>query len=147
MASVAHIQARIAAISTSIARQREIIRNLETQKSAAQGELNAVLDPMSRLPLEISSNIFMHCVPVSPSHPDPHAVPMIFLSISHSWRNIAFATPMLWTSIRVDNTIGKYDLRLADRWISRARTSPLSLSIHGTGGCVNNARPGLRLIG
>ncbi|KAJ7506845.1 hypothetical protein B0H11DRAFT_1659939, partial [Mycena galericulata] len=88
---------RIDKLSSDIARQREILRNLENQKSAAPGELNTILDPMSRLPLEISSDIMLRCLPTTTmADPHPHDAPMVFLNICRSWRNIALATPALW---------------------------------------------------
>ncbi|KAJ7482833.1 hypothetical protein B0H11DRAFT_1658344, partial [Mycena galericulata] len=88
---------RIDKLSSEIARQRDILRDLENQKSAAQGELNTILDPMSRLPLEISSDIMLRCLPTSTTaKASPRAAPMIFLNICRAWSNIALATPSLW---------------------------------------------------
>ncbi|KAJ7456789.1 hypothetical protein B0H11DRAFT_1739136, partial [Mycena galericulata] len=92
---VSEIHKRIDKLSSEIARQREILSDLENQKSAAQGELNTILDPMSRLPLEISSDIMLRCLPTT-TRADPLAAPMVFLNICRSWRNIALATPALW---------------------------------------------------
>ncbi|KAJ7728597.1 hypothetical protein DFH07DRAFT_707877, partial [Mycena maculata] len=78
-----------------IANQKEILRDLEKQKCAIQSELNAILDPVSRLPLEISSDIFTRCLPAKP-RAYPRLAPMLFLSICHSWTNIARSTPSLW---------------------------------------------------
>lgn len=86
--AVADLHTRIDEVSFSIACQREILRELVNKKSAFQGELNAILDPISQLPLEISSDIFMHCLPITPL-PDsdclcitPDVAPMIFLNMS-----------------------------------------------------------------
>ncbi|KAJ7482811.1 hypothetical protein B0H11DRAFT_1678849, partial [Mycena galericulata] len=89
---------RIDKLSSEIARQRDILRDLENQKSAAhRGELNTILDPMSRLPLEISSDIMLRCLPTTTmADPHPHDAPMVFLNICRTWSNIALATPSLW---------------------------------------------------
>ncbi|KAJ7506889.1 hypothetical protein B0H11DRAFT_1679548, partial [Mycena galericulata] len=86
---------RIEQLSSEITRQREILRDLESAKSAAQGELNAIFDPVSRLPVEISSDIMLRCLPVTPK-PDPLAPPMLFTNICRAWSNIALSTPSLW---------------------------------------------------
>ncbi|KAJ7745203.1 hypothetical protein DFH07DRAFT_702208, partial [Mycena maculata] len=88
---------RIEELSLAIARQREVLKDLENQKSVVQGDLNAILDPMARLPAEISSDIMLCCLPTGTiPYPDPQAAPMIFLNICRSWSNIALSTPALW---------------------------------------------------
>ncbi|KAJ7740247.1 hypothetical protein DFH07DRAFT_751730, partial [Mycena maculata] len=90
-----NLRARVNEISSAIARQTEILRDLETQRSVARGELNAILDPMARLPLEISSEILTKCLPILPKC-HPRETPALFLSVCHAWKNIALATPSLW---------------------------------------------------
>ncbi|KAJ7482835.1 hypothetical protein B0H11DRAFT_1627770, partial [Mycena galericulata] len=72
-------------ISSANTRQREVLR-----------DLNLIFDPMARLPVEISSDIFMRCLHTGPAPPDPREVPMILLRICHSWRNLALSIPSLW---------------------------------------------------
>ncbi|KAJ7506862.1 hypothetical protein B0H11DRAFT_245434 [Mycena galericulata] len=128
---VSEIHERINKLSSEIARQRDILRDLENQKSAAQGELNTILDPMSRLPLEISSDIMLRCFPTTPKV-DPHAAPMIFLDICRSWSNIALATPALWAAMPHVETAMSDDFgRLMGIWVARAGTHPLTLSLRG----------------
>ncbi|KAJ7745197.1 hypothetical protein DFH07DRAFT_833809 [Mycena maculata] len=88
------VRTRIEEISSAIARQKEILRSLEIQKSAAHGELkfNAIRDPMSRLPLEISSEIFAQCLPARPKI-HPLQAPTIFLGVCRLWRDIALYAP------------------------------------------------------
>ncbi|KAJ7657481.1 hypothetical protein B0H17DRAFT_870855, partial [Mycena rosella] len=62
----------------------------------------AVRDPVSRLPLEISSEIFIQCLP-STSNPQPGArdIPMLLLNICNAWTDIALSTPALWEAIHI----------------------------------------------
>ncbi|KAJ7876575.1 hypothetical protein B0H13DRAFT_2548593 [Mycena leptocephala] len=60
--SVTELQAHIAQLSADI-------EQLENRKSAAQRQLNAIRDPVSQLPLEISSEIFRQCLPPFPIRP------------------------------------------------------------------------------
>ncbi|KAJ7486599.1 hypothetical protein FB451DRAFT_771653 [Mycena latifolia] len=125
--SVEEIQARIDAISGEITRQKEILKNLERSKSAAQCQLNACRDPVARLPLELSSAIFIQCLPV---HEEPSArhAPMLFLNVCHPWTDIALATPALWATVYADSP--KADLEsLLDTWLKRAGSRPLSISL------------------
>ncbi|KAJ7472165.1 hypothetical protein FB451DRAFT_1367968, partial [Mycena latifolia] len=86
--SVAELQGHIDTLEADIVRQKELLRSLEYRKTAAQRRLNALLDPVARLPLEISSEIFMQCLPSRPEPGGLH-VPMLFLGISNAWTAIA----------------------------------------------------------
>ncbi|KAJ7757765.1 hypothetical protein DFH07DRAFT_772756 [Mycena maculata] len=90
--SVEELRASIEQISVDIERQREVLKKLETNKSLLQRRLNAVLDPVARLPLEISSEIFFQCLPPLPER-GTRFLPMIFLNICNSWSRIAISTP------------------------------------------------------
>ncbi|KAJ7506883.1 hypothetical protein B0H11DRAFT_2323538, partial [Mycena galericulata] len=122
------LRKRIKEISSTITHHREILRDLEKQKSSLQGELNSIRDPMARLPLEISSNIFMQCLSTTNTItlPNPRGPPMVFVQICQSWRNIALSTPSLWTSIRVERPSTKF-VKFLEIWLERARNLPLSI--------------------
>ncbi|KAJ7621895.1 hypothetical protein DFH06DRAFT_1340898 [Mycena polygramma] len=81
---------------------------------------------MVRLPLEISSEILARCLP-KPPRPNPGEAPLLFQQICHSWSTIALSTPSLWSTIYRESPDAA-DLEL---WISRARSLPLSLFLHG----------------
>ncbi|KAJ7680137.1 hypothetical protein B0H17DRAFT_1077007 [Mycena rosella] len=125
--SVAELQARIESLSADILRQKEVLRTLELSKCAAQRELNAIRDPVARLPLEISSEIFIQCLSTRP-RPGALYAPMILASICRSWADIALSTPSLWAAIDADKPIS--DLAsLLDIWLSRAGSHTLSISL------------------
>ncbi|KAJ6544587.1 hypothetical protein DFH09DRAFT_1282294 [Mycena vulgaris] len=130
MASVTELHTRIAELSSSIDRQKQLLRDLERQKSDAQRDVNGILDPMARLPFEISSYIFTQCLPSSP-HPDPLSAPTLLLTICRSWTNIALATPALWTSIQVEFPRAHGFEHLFDAWLKRAGTRMTSISLRG----------------
>ncbi|KAJ7482942.1 hypothetical protein B0H11DRAFT_1207982 [Mycena galericulata] len=87
---------------------------------------------MSRLPLEISSDIMLRCLPVTIPAADRHAAPMLFLNVCHAWSNVALSTPSLWVAMRAKTTMSDDFRKLMDLWVARARTRPLSLSLHGS---------------
>ncbi|KAJ7482834.1 hypothetical protein B0H11DRAFT_2417764, partial [Mycena galericulata] len=122
------LRKRIKEISSTINHHREILRDLEKQKSSLQGELNSIRDPMAWLPLEISSNIFMQCLSTTNTItlPNPRGPPMVFVQICQSWRNIALSTSSLWTSIRVERPSPKF-VKFFKIWLERARNLPLSI--------------------
>ncbi|KAJ7080465.1 hypothetical protein C8R44DRAFT_824276 [Mycena epipterygia] len=66
MASATELRTRIADLSSTIEHQKQILKDLENSRSDARRDLNSLLDPMARMPLEILSDIFMQCLPVTP---------------------------------------------------------------------------------
>ncbi|KAJ7755186.1 hypothetical protein B0H16DRAFT_1372176, partial [Mycena metata] len=95
MASALDLRRRIRELASAIKVHKDAIRELERTKSEVEGDLNAILDPIGRLPLEISSDIFLRCLPSNPTC-DIHDAPLVFMRVCHSWSNIALSTPSLW---------------------------------------------------
>ncbi|KAK7023101.1 hypothetical protein R3P38DRAFT_1097096 [Favolaschia claudopus] len=101
---------------------------------------------VSELPFEISSEIFLLCLPTpssefraptifcqfSPPIPSParDQAPLLFLNICKAWSEITLSSPGLWTDIQNFNTS---DLRGLERWLARAASRPLSLSTRSGG--------------
>ncbi|KAJ7490698.1 hypothetical protein FB451DRAFT_1513555, partial [Mycena latifolia] len=115
-------------ISSAITRQKEILRALEQDKSDVRRDLNSIFDPMARVPLEISSNIFMRCLPMHQG-PDSTTAPMVFLAVSNLWSNIALSTPSLWTTMRIQSPRAETFDELLVTWIQRARGLPMSVFV------------------
>ncbi|KAJ7615392.1 hypothetical protein FB45DRAFT_715416, partial [Roridomyces roridus] len=86
---------RIGDLSSSIDNQRQVLKDLEKQKSDTQSQLNALLDPMGRLPVEVSAEIFMECLPSTPTM-DPDQAPTVFTEVCRAWRKLAISIPSLW---------------------------------------------------
>ncbi|KAJ7449980.1 hypothetical protein B0H11DRAFT_2289356 [Mycena galericulata] len=129
--STKELQARIDKISTDIERQKEVLQDLERSKSVAQRQLNAIRDPVARLPLEISSEIFIQCLPLLPE-PGAHNIPMLLLNICNTWTDLALSTPALWDSIRVVSPRAEGFPELLRIWLQRACNRPLSVSLTNT---------------
>ncbi|KAJ6487177.1 hypothetical protein C8R47DRAFT_979255 [Mycena vitilis] len=126
MSSVSDLRARIDELLSAMELQKRVLGDLESSKSKAQRDLNGILDPMSRLPFEIASDIFQLCVPHSPGPGSPNA-PRRFISICHLWSNIALSTPSLWNIIHT----GRPNATHLETWLSRARSLLISLVIRG----------------
>ncbi|KAJ7653381.1 hypothetical protein B0H17DRAFT_1100900 [Mycena rosella] len=125
--SIAELEARIDKISADIVRQKEVLKNLQRSKSVAQRDLNAIRDPVARLPLEISSEIFIESLPSHPS-PDARHPPLLFLTVCNEWADIALATTELWASINLDDQRSGPP-SLLETWLKRAGSRALSLSL------------------
>ncbi|KAJ7472191.1 hypothetical protein FB451DRAFT_1367983 [Mycena latifolia] len=133
--SAAELRARIDQISADIARQKELVKALERDKGAAQRQLNALFDPFARLPLEISSEIFIQCLPPRPK-PGARLVPMLFLNVSKAWTAITLSTSALWTTIHMDEPVVDR-ASVLDAWLKRtagSRAVSISLRANLTGG-------------
>ncbi|TDL16194.1 hypothetical protein BD410DRAFT_707447, partial [Rickenella mellea] len=53
--------------------------------------------PIKRVPVEIISNIFIHCLPAdSYAVPVKDKAPINVSSVCNRWREIATSTPRLW---------------------------------------------------
>ncbi|KAJ7827993.1 hypothetical protein B0H13DRAFT_304412 [Mycena leptocephala] len=92
MSGVEALRARIDKLSTEINMQTELLKKLQHDKSLVQRQLNAVLDPVARLPVEISSEIFLQSLPIL-IEPDARHAAMLLLNICNSWTSIALSTP------------------------------------------------------
>ncbi|KAF7333503.1 hypothetical protein MVEN_02366500 [Mycena venus] len=124
--TIEELQTLIDKLSADIDLQKEVLKQLERTKSTAQRELNAIRDPVARFPLEISSEIFLQCLPPFPPAPASQSAPRLFMSICNAWADIALSTPALWTSIH----LGSRGARILEVWLRRARNCDLSLSFH-----------------
>ncbi|KAJ6531575.1 hypothetical protein DFH09DRAFT_1370404 [Mycena vulgaris] len=91
-------------------------------------------------PPEILGEIFLHCLPDEEFiTPDTDAAPLVLCEICRQWREVALTTPELWSSLSLNIrwvTIAD-DTALFDlywRWLTRARSTPLSLGVYDSGG-------------
>ncbi|KAJ7621968.1 hypothetical protein DFH06DRAFT_1232349 [Mycena polygramma] len=130
MDPASQLRLRIAELSSAIEAQKRVLEDLETDRFKALRELNFICDPMERLSLEISSEIFMLCrtsLQINPCKLPP------LLNICHLWRTIALSTPLLWTKIDIFSNSAENDslTKLCNTWFSRARALPLSLYLMG----------------
>ncbi|KAJ7682413.1 hypothetical protein DFH06DRAFT_1289887 [Mycena polygramma] len=111
--------------------QKELLKKLERDKSLFQCKLNAALDPIARLPLEISSEIFLQTLPSTPETPTPHNVPMLLLNVCNVWNHIAMSTPALWAAICVVCPCAKSSEEALRAWLERAGNLPVSVLLRG----------------
>ncbi|KAJ6477566.1 hypothetical protein C8R45DRAFT_906445, partial [Mycena sanguinolenta] len=125
--SVQELRARIVQLESEIERQKNLLYKLEKDKTVALRQLNAALDPVARLPFEISSEIFLQSLPTSPS--EVRNGPVVLLGICNAWNAVALATPTLWTTVRIHFPCGDDFAKVLPIWFGRARGRPLSISM------------------
>ncbi|KAJ6480312.1 hypothetical protein C8R45DRAFT_1100900 [Mycena sanguinolenta] len=153
-AAAERLRSLIEEASAEVSHHLASLKLAQEKKNELERQLNALNDPVARLPLEISSEIFMHCAATAqyrsrsskyflPSLPSvPHdrlaidRIPMVLLSICHEWTKIALSTAGLWTNVDIELPRGRGFDKLLELWLSRARHRSLSISLHGSVGVV-----------
>lgn len=93
-----------------------------------QGRLAAYKYPVLTLPNEITSEIFVHFLPLYPNPPPmicPRS-PILLGQICKKSREIAFATPKLWRAVRLS---GRSEISLLELFLTRSGSCPLSIKL------------------
>ncbi|PPQ66555.1 hypothetical protein CVT24_007121 [Panaeolus cyanescens] len=85
---------------------------------------------IANLPTEILSQIFIHCIPTDQFIvPSAIQAPMSLTQVCSHWRDVAFYTPDLWSSIHINYKDPVEDIPLTEAWLARSGTRPLSISL------------------
>ncbi|KAJ7237743.1 hypothetical protein B0H12DRAFT_1138507 [Mycena haematopus] len=126
------LRARIDELSSEIDLQKALVRKLEHDRCLVQRQLNALVDPVARLTPELSSEIFLQCLPpVRLPMAGAHNFPMRLQNVCTNWNTIALSTPALWTDMQIIFPCAEGMERLLPIWFQRARDLPLSISLRG----------------
>ncbi|KAJ6519126.1 hypothetical protein C8R45DRAFT_851790, partial [Mycena sanguinolenta] len=128
--STQELRERIAKISSSIAHQETLLKKLRENMSLLQRQLNEAVDPVARLPLEISSEIFLQCLDLFPS-PGPSYAPTLLINVCNTWNRIALSIPALWAAIHIELPCTQPWEQALPSWSLRAHNRPLSVSLSG----------------
>jgi hypothetical protein len=89
------------------------------------------LSPTARIPSEILTEIFqIACQPVDNGHRQA-VTPLFIGSICGLWRDTAWSTPLLWSTILLDVSRKQHgaQVQLLGDWLLRARSAPLSIKL------------------
>ncbi|KAK7033297.1 hypothetical protein R3P38DRAFT_790814 [Favolaschia claudopus] len=120
---------------------RSVLKGLLTEREQTHDALEAhraLLSPIRRIPPEVLGEIFIHCLARQSMEPFVQAsgdqFPLLLTQISSNWRNVALATPALWTSLAINITTASCipNLDLIKTWIARSGSCPLSFYIEET---------------
>ncbi|KAJ7160269.1 hypothetical protein C8R46DRAFT_366283 [Mycena filopes] len=131
------VQALFATV-TSLTAEINARKDLERRLRDALTQLNAERDIVTRVPREITSDIFLQFLQCLPA-PDPNApnhtargAPMVLLSVCRSWRERALSTTGLWDDIRIQFPRPEGFAQLVDLWLrAAAPRKKTSLSLRG----------------
>ncbi|KAJ6582240.1 hypothetical protein B0H19DRAFT_1117811 [Mycena capillaripes] len=104
-------------------RQRRLVKEM----TIIQESLDLIIYPILTLPVELTSEIFLHCLPNEPQQPSAREAPMLLTRICGEWRNIAHNDPRLWAALRINYRNSDYFDSLVQDWFLRARSMPFTL--------------------
>ncbi|KAJ7698126.1 hypothetical protein B0H17DRAFT_341680 [Mycena rosella] len=69
--------------------QKERRRRLNKEKTAIQQSIDLIVYPILTIPVEITSEIFLHCLPDEPQRPSVSTTPMLLGAVCREWSDIA----------------------------------------------------------
>ncbi|KAK7028658.1 hypothetical protein R3P38DRAFT_3354408 [Favolaschia claudopus] len=123
--------------TSTVAQLASEIRTLQSSElnilSRVIQEVAGPCDPVASLPLEISSEIFTHCVPHPNERRGTLSEPLLFLGVCTHWKDIALSTGKLWSNvhIRIPYQLSREYTTFLEEWLARAGTNLLYLSFSG----------------
>ncbi|TDL16200.1 hypothetical protein BD410DRAFT_795608 [Rickenella mellea] len=86
--------------------------------------------PIQRAPVEILSNIFVHCLPVDRyAIPVNDRAPINVSSVCKQWREIAIRIPLLWCGIEIRGVYKALCPHILETWISRSKILGFSFQL------------------
>ena len=122
------------------------LEHLKLKRYDLKRKINRFHSPIIRqLPPDVTSTIFEFCLPEITDHSlspyakrnplNNHSIPLFLGAICSYWRDIAWSTPSLWSSLVFRDT-GEFDSRivtsLVQEWLARSGGLPLSIRISAT---------------
>ncbi|KAJ7633183.1 hypothetical protein FB45DRAFT_1058147 [Roridomyces roridus] len=132
MASLIATRARIAQLDTEIEKLRQLMDSLLAEREQCQQVLADYKYPVLTLPAEITSEIFMQFLPSYPHRPSfvEFQSPSFLLQICRRWRDVALATPALWSTMELllyNSPHHAQQRDLLKMWLQRSGSFALSI--------------------
>ncbi|KAJ7167870.1 hypothetical protein C8R46DRAFT_1350785 [Mycena filopes] len=94
--------------------------------------------PIQSLPVELISEIFVHCLPAKAQeqqHLHTLTAPLLLTRVCGTWRAIALRTPELWSSVFFEHCnipagLLPSKVQMLEYWLARGAAHPLTLRLH-----------------
>jgi hypothetical protein len=127
---------QLKAVNAKLYAHFEEINKLLKIQAEVKKRVNQHHDPLSHLPLEISSHIFAIYTEDVNSDFDPLSVvverggPLLLGAVSQLWRQVSFSTPHLWNTVNIhilSNDNLRTKVKLTQEWLARSRQLPKPL--------------------
>ncbi|KAJ6448442.1 hypothetical protein C8R45DRAFT_1224673 [Mycena sanguinolenta] len=109
---------------------------LEKQGNEVKANLDTVVYPILSLPAEITSRIFVECLPKDGAYLFDRCLPLLLLRVCRRWKDIALSISQLWSFVRIESfwpnkfMVSPGTPLQLQTWFSRAGERPLSLIIN-----------------
>ncbi|KAK1226495.1 hypothetical protein PQX77_010579 [Marasmius sp. AFHP31] len=133
-------------LNSEIQHLKSTLSYLFSQRDRLQSFVNshsALISPVRRLPPEVLSEIFVHCLQDKDRNPTRSLTeaPLLLTFVCRRWREIALSTTRLWRGIHIyfPSVTKRHEQRfkeIAERrsegvktWLSRSGSLPLSISL------------------
>ncbi|KAF5393488.1 hypothetical protein D9757_000469 [Collybiopsis confluens] len=138
--------ARLKELNSEISRLKKVIENLAKERTTVHRYIRshkALLSSMRRLPAEVLTEIFLHCLPAdrNPVRSTREA-PLLLTGVCRRWREVALHSPSLWNSIHIfipevsnlpkEERKRIFEMRAFgwETWLKRSGALPVSISLH-----------------
>ncbi|KAJ7759630.1 hypothetical protein B0H16DRAFT_595508 [Mycena metata] len=124
---------RVSDLDAQIQRLEASLAMLRAERVVAQEPLDSYAYPVLSLPTEITCEIFLHFLPPYPACPpiDGPFSPTVLTHVCRTWREIAEATPDLWSRITLsaqELSLHK-QIEISNLWIRRSGSRPLAIEL------------------
>ncbi|PPQ85440.1 hypothetical protein CVT26_012925, partial [Gymnopilus dilepis] len=118
-------------LNKEISQTRNLLQDLLNKRRELSSKLN-IGHPsiVHRLPVEVTSMIFT--LYVNPSDDDDDDNPLTLGAVCRRWRQIAWSTPSVWTTLKIDTSrsfIPCSHSTLIKEYLRRSRQLPLSITL------------------
>ncbi|KAJ6584007.1 hypothetical protein DFH09DRAFT_1144031 [Mycena vulgaris] len=134
----------LALIDIQIDEMEVALDQLKAKRGSLKVEIDAnqaLMSPLRRAPQEILQEIFLACLPTTHNALiDPGEAPMLLGRICRLWRNVAYSTPTLWSSLHIPALMERWNSEMPPEvenklekfvgaWLDRSGGCPLSISL------------------
>ncbi|KAJ7633178.1 hypothetical protein FB45DRAFT_1058143 [Roridomyces roridus] len=134
--ALAATRARIAQLDIEIQKLQRLMDPLLAEREQCTQTVAdfRIKYPVLTLPAEITSEIFLHFLPSYPRRPTiigPQS-PSLLLQICRQWRDVALATPSLWSTVELYLDYAGYHAHKRDlfkKWLQRSGNCVLSIRL------------------
>ncbi|KAF8217121.1 hypothetical protein K438DRAFT_1748230 [Mycena galopus ATCC 62051] len=104
-------------------------RRLMKEKITIQDSLRLIIYPILAIPVELTSEIFLYCLPAVDAQPSTKLAPLLLGQICRMWRDIAYTNPRLWAALKISSWGRDGFQRLMQDWLRRVGSLPLSFDL------------------
>ncbi|KAJ7490855.1 hypothetical protein FB451DRAFT_1221262 [Mycena latifolia] len=134
----------LARLDTQLNEMEASILQLKVTRCALKAAIDAhqaLMAPLRRIPQDVLGEIFVACLPTAHNALlDPDEAPLLLGRICRQWRNVAYSTPRIWSSLHIPSGTPPLNWEMTrsvesklenavGAWLDRSGACPLSISL------------------